>query len=187
MTQFISTGLLLCISWIISSSSHLRLQVIFIIGSRSSLDLDHHGTSSLDLDHLSIWINITGLDLDHHLIWIITAGSSSLDLDHHWILIITQSRSSMAIITGSQSSLDMDHHWCYLMILLVTGSYTDPTLFHAGCRPTHHVGIRLALTSDLLVKKARPALTYDHVGTNPIIISERPSTHIHQHDRTSYH
>ena len=35
-----------------------------------------------------------------------------------------------------------------------------------------------ALTSDLLVRKARPALTSDHVGTNPIIISERPSTYI---------
>ena len=27
---------------------------------------------------------------------------------------------------------------------------------------------------------AYPGLTYDHVGTNPIIISKRPSTHIHQ-------
>ena len=41
-----------------------------------------------------------------------------------------------------------------------------------------------ALTSDLLIRKACPTLTYDHVGTNPIIISERPITHIHQHDRT---
>ena len=41
---------------------------------------------------------------------------------------------------------------------------------------------RLALTFDLLVRKAYPALTSNHVGTNPIIISERPSTHIHQHD-----
>ena len=29
------------------------------------------------------------------------------------------------------------------------------------------------LTSDLLVRKARPTLTSDYVGTNPIIISER--------------
>ena len=35
-----------------------------------------------------------------------------------------------------------------------------------------------ALTSDLLVRKACPALTFDHIGTNPIITSERPSTHI---------
>ena len=34
---------------------------------------------------------------------------------------------------------------------------------------------RPALTSDLLVKKARPTLTSDHVGTNPTIISERPN------------
>ena len=35
-----------------------------------------------------------------------------------------------------------------------------------------------AVTSDLRVKKACPTLTSDHVGTNPIIISERPSTYI---------
>ena len=35
------------------------------------------------------------------------------------------------------------------------------------------------LTSNLLIRKACPALTSDHVGTNPIIISERPSTYIH--------
>ena len=46
------------------------------------------------------------------------------------------------------------------MILLVTGSSTELALFHVGCRPSQHVGLRLALTSD-------------HVGTNPIIISER--------------
>ena len=36
-----------------------------------------------------------------------------------------------------------------------------------------------SLTSDLLVRKELPALTFDHIGTNPIITSERPSTHIH--------
>ena len=120
---------------------------------------------------------------------------------HHWIWIITRSRSSPVIITGSRSSLDLDHHhWisiitghhhhgCYLMILLVTGSSTKLSLFHAGCRPSHHVGLHPALTSDLLVRKVCPVLTSDHVGTNPIIISKRPSTHIHQHDRNSnyYH
>ena len=72
--------------------------------------MDHHWTSSLDLDHLLIWINITGLDLDHHSIWI--------------------------IITGYGSSLDLDQYWCYLMILLVIGSSTELALFHAGCSPT---------------------------------------------------
>ena len=72
-----------------SSSSHLRLQVIFIF--KSSSNLDHLSIwiiiTGLDMDHHSIWIIITGLDLDHHSIWIITAGSSLLDLDHHssWI------------------------------------------------------------------------------------------------------
>ena len=124
MTKFIWTSLVLCIIWIIidpsSSSSHLHL------------DLDHH----------SIWIIITGsgsssLGLDHHWIWIISAGSTLLDLDHHFWTIITRSRSSLG-----------HHHWCYLMILLVTGSSTEPALFHAGCRPSLHVGLlqRLYIT-----------------------------------------
>ena len=141
--------LIICIFKSSSYSSHLHLQVFFIFKSSSSLDLDHLSIwiimehhhwiwiitehhhwiwiniTGLDLDHHSIWINITGLDLDHHSICIITTGSrSSLDLDHHWL-----------------SSLDLDHHWCYIMILLVTGSSTEPALFHAGCRPSLHVGI----------------------------------------------
>ena len=55
------------------------------------------------------------------------SGSSSLDLDHHLIWIITIGSSSL------------DHHGCYLMILLVRGIFTEPTLFHAGCRPSLHV------------------------------------------------
>ena len=39
------------------------------------------------------------------------------------------------------------------MILLVIGSSTEPALFLAGFRPSHHVGLL-------------PALTSDHVGTN---------------------
>ena len=99
--------------------------------------------------------------MDHHWIWIITGSGSSLDMDHHWIWIITRFGSSLDIITRSGSSLDLDHHWCYLMILLIIGSSTEPALFHADCRPTHHVGLHPALTSDLLVIKAHPALTYD--------------------------
>ena len=77
------------------------------------------------------------------------------------------------------------------MYYLVIGSSTEPAFFHAGCSPSHQVGLCLALTSDLLVRKAcptltsnllvrkaHPTLTSDHVGTNPIIIPERPSTHI---------
>ena len=36
-----------------------------------------------------------------------------------------------------------------------------------------------SLISDLLIRKACPKLTSDHIGTNPIITSKRPSTHIH--------
>ena len=74
-----------------SSSIHLHLQVIFIIGSGSSLD-------------------------------IITGSGSSLDLDHHYWIIITRSRSSLG-----------HHHRCYLWILLVIGTFTEPVLFHTGC------------------------------------------------------
>ena len=80
-----------------------------------------------------------------------------MDLDHHGIWII---------ITGSRSSLLDQHHWCYLMILLITWISTQLALFHAGCRPSHNVGLH-------------PTLTSDHVGTNPIIISERQAQHSH--------
>ena len=153
---------------------NLSAQVFFSVSAGSShlQVIFFFKSSSSDLDHLSIWTIME----HHHWIWIISwSGSSLLNLDHHWL-----------------SSLDLDHHWCYLMILLIIGNSTKPTLFHAGCRPTHHVGLLPTLTSDLLVRKACPALTSDlllrkacptltsdHVGTNPIIISESPSTHIH--------
>ena len=44
---------------------------------------------------------------------------------------------------------------------LVIGSSTEPSLFHAGCRPSHQVGLRPVLTSDLLIRKEHPALTSD--------------------------
>ena len=47
------------------------------------------------------------------------------------------------------------------MYYLVIGSSIEPALFHAGCRPSHHVGLRPALASDLFVRKACPALTSD--------------------------
>ena len=55
---------------------------------------------------------------------------SSSNLDHHWIIII---------ITASSISIK----WCYLSILLITGSSTEPTLFHVGCRLSLHVGLPL--------------------------------------------
>ena len=61
---------------------------------------------------------------------------------------------------------------CYLVIEIST----DIAFFHAGCRPSHQVGLRPALISDLLIRKACPTLTsnlpvrkafltltYDHV------------------------
>ena len=64
---------------------HRQVLVIFnriwitIIGSGSSLDMDHHHW---------IWIitrsGSPSLDLDHHWIWsTITGSGSSLDMDHH--------------------------------------------------------------------------------------------------------
>ena len=80
--------LIICIYKSSSSSSHLRLQVIFIFRYGSSLDLDHHWSSSLDLDHHSIWIIIIGSGSS---LVIITGSGSSLDLDHHCCIIITGS------------------------------------------------------------------------------------------------
>ena len=72
------------------SSIHLRLWIRIVTGS---------GSSSLDLDHHSIWI-------------IITRSGSSLDLDHHhWICIITRSGSSL-----------LDHHWSSSQVLSLDSS-----------------------------------------------------------------
>ena len=91
---------------------------------------------------LLLWIIIkAGSSLDQHQVWNITRSTSSPN--HHWI----------NIKAGSSSKLD--HHqiiinitafavlnkWCYLSILLVTGSSTDPNLFHIDCRPSLHVGL----------------------------------------------
>ena len=60
-----------------------------------------------------------------HQSWIILKAGSSLV--HHESWIITESTISIK--------------WCYLSILLVTGSSTEPTLFHAGCRSSLQVGL----------------------------------------------
>ena len=130
-------------------SSSLYHWIMFIFKSSSA-------SSHLDLDHLSIWIIIQrhhwiqiitrsrSISLDW--IWIITrfgsspctGSGSSLDLDHHcWIWIITRSGSLGVIITGSGSQLDLDLHWSSSSVYyLVIESSTEPSLFHAGCRPT---------------------------------------------------
>ena len=76
-------------------------------------------------------------------------------MDHHqsWIIIII----APAILSK----------WCYLSILLVIGSSTEPSLFHVGCRPSLHVGLHLL-----------QHLYLNMGGTHPAIISERPNTHI---------
>ena len=58
------------------------------------------------------------------------------------------------------------HHMCYLMILLIIGSSIEPDFFHAGCRPSQHVGLLQHLH-----------LTYS---------SERHSTHFHLGGNTSF-
>ena len=112
---------IICIFKSYFSSSHLHLRIWIITRSGSSLVIITRSGSSL-LDH-------------HHWIRIITGSGSSLLDHHHWIWIIT----------AGSSSLDLDHHWCYLMILLVTRSSIELSLFHAGCRPSLHVGILLRL------------------------------------------
>ena len=93
------------------SPHHLHLQVISIFKSPSSSSNLH-----LDLDH-------------HHQIQIIPPSGSYLDMDHPSIQIISVGSSSLY------------HHGCYLMILLITGSSTEPALSHVGCRPSLHVGL----------------------------------------------
>ena len=76
------------------------------------------------------------------------------------------------------------------MYYLVIGISTEPSFFHASCRPSHQVGIFPALTSDLLirntrptlipdllVRKACPTLTSDHV-VNYNHIRKAPHSHL---------
>ena len=71
---------------------------------------------------------------------------------------------------------------CYLMILLIIGSSTEPAFFHAGCRPSHHVGLlqHLYLTYSsewptqhlhLTYSSERHALTSELVGTKSYILA----------------
>ena len=109
------------------SQHNLSSQVFFSVSSRSSSSPCH-----LHLQVIFIFNSSSSSTHIHHRIWIITRSrSSSLDLDHHWIWIIS----------GSGRSLLDHHHGCYLLILLVTGIYTEPALFHVGCRPSLHVGL----------------------------------------------
>ena len=54
------------------------------------------------------------------------------------------------------------------MILLVTGSSIELALFHAGCRPSLHVGLHLLQQLYLTMG-----------GTHPTSMSERPAQHWH--------
>src|SRR5882757_5845852 len=70
-------------------------------------------------------------NLSAQVLFSVSFGSSSSHLHQIWS------------ITGSSSSLD---HHCWIItgaisILLVTGSSTEPALFHAGCKPSLHVGL----------------------------------------------
>ena len=144
--------------------------------------MDHHGTSSLHLDHLSIWIIITrsvsSLDMDHHHQ---TGSGSSLDLDHHcWIWIITRSGSLGVIIIGSGSQLDLDLIWSssyvlshdssrhrnfYRAILLSCWLQAQPSCRSSSALISDLL-VRMvfpAPTSDLLVRKVFPTLTSNHV------------------------
>ena len=116
-------------------------------------------------------------------------------------LISTSLRRWIIIIITTPDILSK---WCYLSIVLVIGSSTKPSLFHAGCRPSLHVGIYLLWHLYLTTCQKGPPLTSDHWrntfttmlernlqhshltmgGTHPRTMSKRPNTYIHQHDRT---
>ena len=59
-------------------------------------------------------------------------------MDHDWIINIGSTLSQIIIIIIAST---ISSKWCYLSILLVTGSSTEPALFHVGCRPRIHVGL----------------------------------------------
>ena len=101
----------------------------------------HHWSSSLDLLVICIFKSSSSSNILHLQVLFFFKSSSSLDLDHPLIWIISVGSSILNL------------HRFYLMILLFTRSSIEPTLFHVGCRPSHHVGLC-------------PALTYDHAGTN---------------------
>ena len=108
-------------------SSSLGLLIIYIFNSSLS-------SSLLCLQVIFVSESGSSLDLDH-LCSIISRSGSSLDLDHLYWIIITESSQVL--------SHDSSHHRKFYRAIP----------FHAGCRPSHHVGLR-------------PALTSDHVGTN---------------------
>ena len=134
-------------------STQFLAQVFFSVSSGSSSSLRH-------LQVIFIIGSGSSLDLDHHWIWIITR-SGSLLLDHHyWIWIITRSGSTLMLSHDSSR-----HRNLYRASSFSCWLYAYP-----------HVGIRPALISDLLVRKARPTLTSDHVvNYNPI----RKAQHSH--------
>ena len=71
----------------------------------------------------------------------------SSSLDYHWnIIIIT---ASIILI-----------NWCYLSILLIKGSSTEPALFHVGLQLLHNLYLTMG-------------------GTHPTSMLERPTQHLH--------
>ena len=102
-----------------------------------------------------------------------SSSSSYLHLQVIFILI-------WIIITKSRSSVG-HHHRCYLLILLVIGSSTEPTLFHVGCRPSLHVGLFQHLY--LTLSQNVPPSTYNLLCRNQ---SYNHSTHISPCGNTSH-
>ena len=157
-------------------------EIHFKVTYTSTLPLNQEGILSTQFSaQVFFSVSSRSSSSPHHLqvlfIFKSSSTSSHLHLQVIWIWIISRSRSSQNIITGSGSSLDLDDLWSSSCVYyLVIGSSTEPALFHASCRPIHQVGLRLALTSDLLVRKERLALTSNHVlKYNPI----RKAQHSH--------
>ena len=95
--------------------------------------------------------------LDHHQVIFKSSsssrsGSSSI-MDHHWIII---------------KSFSISSKWCYLSIILVIGSSTEPSLFHADSRPSIHVGLHLLQHLYLTMRE-----------THPRTMSEWTAQHLH--------
>ena len=167
--------------WIISRSGSTSLDWIWIItrSVSSLLDLYHH---------YWIWI-ITRYGSS---LAVITGSGSSLDLDHHWCYLM------ILLVIGISIDPALFHVSCMpsLHVGIIQHLYLINTWSNKGSSflsyqhmiedryctyiwSTHDLRKEHPLfTSDLLIRKEHPTLTSNHVGTNPIIISERPITYI---------
>ena len=116
---------------LISMTLHYFTLMILAIGTSRTNEIQYIKYTSEYIPKLQIHqqslLTRNVFSSHHSLAQVFIIGSSS-KLDHHLIIII--------IIDS-----DMLIKWWYISILLSIGSSTEPTLFHAGFRPSLHLGL----------------------------------------------